>query len=109
TRPDICDSLSSGQPLYLLNSNAWPPAALVIEQAIGRLRLQVTGSAPTGIAFFALCANVWPPNGASAAAPANSIRRLRWLTIPNPGFSVFMARPFMSGVGSDHRSHPREL
>src|SRR5579863_1459050 len=54
-RPDISDSLTSGQPLYLLYSysNRGPaagPLALALAlatQAIGSVRLQVTGRPPT--------------------------------------------------------------
>src|SRR5882757_10002012 len=82
-RPDMSDSLTSGQPLYLLNwySNRgaapgvlsfWTPLAT---QATGNVRLQVTGRAPTtsSLAFFA--EHPRRPAGTAAARPWRTRRR----------------------------------
>src|SRR5271156_3874921 len=63
-RPAIKDSLTSGQPLYLLylySKRGWPAARTPLlraleTQATGSVRLQVTGSPPT-------------PNGSPLATP----------------------------------------
>ena len=55
------------------------PTVLFIEQAMGRLRLHVTGKPPTANGFFAVCANAGGPNGDIAAAEASSNCRRRRL------------------------------
>src|SRR6476620_8502874 len=87
-RPAINDSLTSGQPLYLLysNSNCGPPpfaallAAARAAQATGSVRLHVTGRPPTrsgfgvaaGAAFGQVSAGRTAPR-----APRRSVRRGR--------------------------------
>src|SRR5690242_20201047 len=80
-RPVINDSLSSGQPLYLLNSNsglafATPASAAVPAQATGSVRLHVTGRPPT-CNGFTVCAWSRVPSEAIAAAAPNTSRRRR--------------------------------
>ena len=74
-RPVISDSLISGQPLYLLNSNSGlAPAAA---QATGSVRLHVTGRPPTSNGFAGVCARGRMANEPSAAAPPSSTLRRR--------------------------------
>jgi hypothetical protein len=83
-RPDISDSLSSGQPLYLLNSKSGAVSHLrpvaIAEHATGSVRLHVTGSPPTSSGFAALCANESVPAEIKAAPvpSSNCLRRRKW-------------------------------
>src|SRR6476620_652053 len=85
-RPAINDSLTSGQPLYLLysNSNCGPPpfaallAAARATQATGSVRLHVTGRPPTRSGFgVAAAAAVGQVSAGRTAprAPRRSVRR----------------------------------
>src|SRR6187402_2608454 len=86
-RPAISDSLTSGHPLYLLNSNsncgplplAAALAAARATQATGRVKLQVTGRAPTcsGLADAAAEDRGQFAAGRTQAprAPRSSVRR----------------------------------
>src|SRR6185312_3935605 len=78
------DSLTSGQPLYLLYSysyfcvpgGAFRLAALLPTHAIGRVRLQVTGSPPmTRVSAFLLAQPSMPRGRAVAARPCNTCLR----------------------------------
>src|SRR6185312_10241648 len=81
-RPDMRDSLTSGQPLYLLYSysNFGAPGGavrllvLLPMQAMGRVRLQVTGSPPTTRASDFLPAHPRRPKGSAVAAMPCSTR-----------------------------------
>src|SRR5215207_11287871 len=92
-RPAISDSLISGQPLYLLYSNAnfGAPAVAVpllvarATHATGNVRLQVTGNPPTTRAFGLCCVQaLWPSGRAAAISPWSTARRERmyWLMAP---------------------------
>src|SRR6516164_10722983 len=82
--PAISDSLTSGQPLYLLNSNAncGAPllsarlAAALAAQATGSVRLHVTARPPTikGLAAAAEAGSAMA-GSAAASAPRSSCRR----------------------------------
>src|SRR5690349_609521 len=85
-RPDISDSLISGQPLYLLYSKSCPSFAFArAVQETGSVRLHVTGRPPTtrdalpsvaAPSFF-----LQPTRGsvaAAAAAPAPQRKSRRW-------------------------------
>jgi hypothetical protein len=80
-RPDISDSLISGQPLYLLNSkrpsSGLPPGSMPREaaHAIGIVRLHVTGKPPTTRAFACACALGSAAHAAAAPAASSSLRR----------------------------------
>src|SRR3954464_11375434 len=85
-RPAISDSLISGQPLYLLNSNAnfGAPAVAVpllvarATHATGNVRLHVTGNPPTTRAFGLVCVQALSPSGRAAAiSPWSTARRER--------------------------------
>src|SRR5688500_16692574 len=73
-RPAISDSLISGQPLYLLYSNAGLPACALAAAATGSVRLQVTGRPPTSKGSVDARAGA-PASIGQATAPMN--RRLR--------------------------------
>src|SRR5690242_18502542 len=83
-RPDMSDSFTSGQPLYLLYSYSYfgaPGAAVPFvlarpTHATGKVRLHVTGKPPT-INELAFCsAQLMTPNGSDAAArPCSTLRR----------------------------------
>src|SRR3954451_382123 len=82
--PAIRDSLTSGQPLYLLNSNAncgaplLPArfAAALATQATGSVRLHVTARPPTtkGLAAAAEAGSA-RTGSAAASAPCSNCRR----------------------------------
>src|ERR1700759_2848530 len=90
-RPAIKDSLTSGQPLYLLYWNSkrgWPTARAALlrafeTQATGSVRLQVTGSPPTTRG----APSPWPfdpfpqesrlKGKTAAASPCTTCRRLK--------------------------------
>src|SRR5690348_13481291 len=87
-RPAMSDSLTSGQPLYLLYSNCIAPASAPrATQAIGNVRLHVTASPPTTSGARAACAESEKPNGnAAAAAPSSSdLRRWNFALSSYPG------------------------
>src|SRR5829696_2506233 len=101
-RPAISDSLTSGQPLYLLysNSNCGPPpfAALLLAaratQATGRVRLHVTGRPPTS-------------KGRGPAAPAPFGQDSADRAPPRAPCSSFRRRGIGS-MGSDNWDRVRE-
>ena len=83
-RPAISDSLISGQPLYLLNSNAnfgAPGLAVPLlvaraTHATGNVKLHVTGNPPTTRAFGLVCVQaLWPSGRAAAISPWSKARR----------------------------------
>src|SRR6185295_18196632 len=93
-RPAMSDSLISGQPLYLLYSNAYfgaPAGAApfwvdLATQATGSVRLQVTGSPPTVSAFGFFSEHPTRPRGTVAAAKpcASAARRVRRRVFKGP-------------------------
>ena len=100
-RPAISDSLTSGHPLYLLNSNEnckaplWSAvfAAVLATQATGRVRLQVTGRAPTirGLAAAAEAGSAVPAS-AAASVPRSTWRRSMQCRCPANSGSIGYAR-----------------
>src|SRR5690348_13139045 len=82
-RPDIRDSLISGQPLYLLYwysylsevGGAFAFAADLAVTATGNVRLQVTGKPPITNEFGFRAAHPRKPQGRVAANPCNTCRR----------------------------------
>src|SRR5437868_11121192 len=95
--PVISDSLISGQPLCLLCSN-WKAelpadlfAAARAEQAMGSVRLQVTGRPPTISGPPAAAAGAASAGSEAAAAACSSWRRLRPVGVESSGSGV-MAR-----------------
>src|SRR5258707_13436462 len=91
--PDISDSFTSGQPLYLLyeNANCAPLlparfAAALAAQATGSVRLQVTARPPTtkGSAAAAEVGHVTAGSAAAASAPPTSCRRWTLPVSPIP-------------------------
>src|ERR1700722_1788097 len=90
--PDISDSFTSGQPLYLLysNANCGLPllsarfATALAAQATGSVRLQVTAKPPTtrGSAAAAGTGQVMAGSAAAASAPPSSCRRWTRRSIP---------------------------
>jgi hypothetical protein len=78
----MSDSLSSGQPLYLLYSysNFRVPAGAVLltaafaTQATGNVRLHVTGNPPTTSAFDFFSVHESGPSGRAPAASPSSTR-----------------------------------
>ena len=83
-RPAISDSLISGQPLYLLNSNSncgpprcgHPLLAAFATQATGSVRLQVTGRPPTcNGPFFSAVQEIVPQGTAAARSPCSTCLR----------------------------------
>src|SRR4030095_5760665 len=100
-RPAISDSLISGQPLYLLYSNAnfGAPAVAVrllvarATHATGSVRLHVTGNPPTTRAFALCCVQaLWPSGRAAAISPWSTARRERMYGLMAPRSYIQMAR-----------------
>src|SRR5688572_14892690 len=111
-RPAISDSLISGQPLYLLYSNASPvsvmPAAALFAalawQATGKVRLHVTGSPPTCKGPPALEQDQ-PVQARTVAAAAPSSSCLRWrkctLAASSECIYLLLAPAGCGGIRSD--------
>src|SRR5438067_8446523 len=102
----MSDSLISGQPPYLLNSNSAPFLCAPLPaddaaQATGKVRLQVTGSPPTCKGLLVPCARRGALSAAkrAAALPCRSCRRRTKCAVRRASIVMLgPARLFVSGV-----------